>query len=158
MLLKTLVSNIRRDNKISSDEIISRLIEHIQEMADLYEDCNYREVMAELYKKAYGNVLTKELADNWVKSFPVTDGSDRENGIKWNMEATTEVGNKVGIDWSKMSKVDWFVVMNMEYYKHYDTAKAYGDENDPVWFAHIAKDEWCDPKTSLFNYYAENVL
>lgn len=152
--LKSLISSIRRDNKIPTDEIIVCMTDAL---VDCGEDC-CREVYTKMYKKAYGNNLTRDLADEWVMSFKVPDDSGREHGQKWTMEQTTDVGNKAGVDWNDISKTDWYVVMNMEYSKHYNTAKAYGNENDPMWFAHIAKDEWCHKDKPLFDYYVEYEL
>lgn len=152
--LKDLISSIRRDNKISADDIIVCLTDHLIKCD---ESC-CRDVYTEMYKKAYGDTITRDLAEEWVKSFDVTDGSGREHGQKWSIDQTTDVGNKVNVDWNDMSKTDWYVVMNMEYSKHYDTAKAYGNESDPIWFAHIAKDEWCHKSKPLFDYYVEYEL
>lgn len=152
--LESLISSIRKENKIPSDDIIICLVNHIDNCDD---DCR-KEIYVKMYHKAYGDNLTKEIAHEWVHTFRVTDGSEREHGEKWTYEQTIDVGNRIGIDWNVLSKIDWYVVMNMEYSKHYDTAKAYGNESDPVWFAHIAKDEWCNKDKSLFDYYSEYVL
>jgi len=152
--IKHLISTIRRDNKIPSDELMQILIDAV-ETAD--EDMA-KDIYVDVYEKAYGDNITREVAEEWVRSMPVTDGSNRDNGQKWNIDQTYEVGNKIGIDWQTMSKIEWYVVLNMEYHKHYNTAKAYGVESDPMWFAHIARDEWCNGRKNLFKYYIDDVL
>lgn len=153
--LKNLVKNIRSENKISSDEIISCLTDSLIECDD--ECCTNAYI--KLYKMAYGEKLTRDIAEEWVKEMEVTDGSGRENGQKWTVEQCQEVGNKMGVDWVRMTKIDWYVAMNMEYAKHFKTAQKFGNETDATWFGSIAKDEWCDNgETTLFDYYFTHVL
>lgn len=152
--LKSLIADIRRENKLDIDVIIDCLTNALIECE---EDCD-KSAYIDIYRKAYGDSITKDIAHNWVRSFRVTDNSGREHGEKWTMEQTTDVGNRMGVDWNNITKCDWYVVMNMEYSKHFETAKAYGNETDPIWFAHIAKDEWCNRDKSLFDYYIEFVL
>ena len=150
--LKKLVSNVRRDNKMTSDELLNCMVAAIEGCED--EEI-HKSIYQDVYTRSYGEVLTRDVAEDWVKSMKVTDGSGRENGMKWSIEETTDVGKSVEIDWSKISKIDWFIVMNMEYSKHYHTASVFGNEDDPTWFAHIAKDEWCGSTESVFDYYMD---
>lgn len=152
--LKKLISNVRRDNKLSADELLNLIVSYVESEDEELEKDIYRDV----YTKSYGEILTRDVAEDWVKSLKVTDGSGREDGMKWNIDATTEVGKSVEVDWSKISKTDWFVAMNMEYARHYHTAAVYGVEDDPAWFAHIAKDEWCSGGKTIFEYYMSNVI
>lgn len=113
-------------------------------------------VYRELYENAYGKKITRELADMWVKSMSITDGSERNNGIKWSLESASEVGNKIGFDWNKYSKIDFFVAMNMVYSDYFRSAKKYDLQNDSVYFAELAKDWLCDedaPCDKLYKYY-----
>lgn len=155
--LKHLVNTIRHENRLSTEELLVTLLTAIEE-AENNTDMSTKDVYIDIYRKAYGNTLTKDIAEEWVMSMEVTDGSGRINGQKWNFEQTTEVGNSIGIDWGKINKIDWYVVMNMEYAKHYTTAKMYGMEEDPSFFAHIAKDEWCNSSESVFDYYVDTEL
>lgn len=114
------------------------------------------DVYKSLYEKAYGHEITRELADTWVKSLEVSDGSDRGNGMKWSYEATTEAGNKIGIDWREVTKCEWYVVMNMMYSDYYRSAKYAEKQNDAMFFAHMAKDWIYDedaPEDKLYRYY-----
>ena len=51
------------------------------------------------------------------------------------MENTTEYGNKVNIDWTRYSKVDFYIVMNMMYSDYYRTAKTINMASDNMFFA-----------------------
>ena len=156
--LRHLITNVRRENKVSVDEVIDML-------CCALEDCERSEyiyVYKEIYEKAYGSSLTREIADEWVKSMDVTDGSGREHGMKYTLEKCIEMGNSLGIDWSKMGKIDWFVAVNMAYSDMYHTAKTYNLEEDPMFFARAAKDTWVNDKDvrdkTLVSYYFKYVI
>lgn len=105
---------------------------------------------------AYGETLNEEIIRDWVKSMKVTDGSDRENGQKWTVDQCYDVGNKIGIDWNKHSKYEWYAVINMVYSDSYKTAKSFGLQDDPIFFGRLAKDWLCDEDAGsdkLYNYY-----
>ena len=155
--LKHLVTSIKRDSKMSMDDMVHALVECI-------EDCDHKDyayIYKMLYERAYGNTLTKEVADEWVKSMDVTDGSGRETGVKFTMDKAVEYGNSVGVDWTKIDKPSWFVAMNMAYSDQYSTARKYGHEDDPIFFAMLAKAEWLDDHDvkgkSLISYYFKYV-
>ena len=98
--LKHLVTSIKRDSKMSMDDMVHALVECIED----FDHKDYAYIYKMLYEKAYGNTLTKEVADEWVKSMDVTDGSGRDNGMKFTMDKAVEYGNAVGVDWSKIDK------------------------------------------------------
>lgn len=137
------------------------IIEHLAESLDEC-DCGEKEVeYKELYETAYGSMITRELADMWVHAMDVTDGSDREHGQKWSMEQTTEYGNKVSMDWTKHSKCDFYIVMNMVYSDNFKTAKAVSMQDDPMFFARLSKDWLCDSdagENKLYNYYFNVII
>lgn len=112
-------------------------------------------------KKAYGKTVTKELADEWVKSMDVTDGSGRADGMKFPYEKAAEIGSSIGIDFQRMPKTDWYVALNMAYSDHFATARKFHHEDDPMFFASMAKDEWCDDddvkEKTLLSYYFKYV-
>lgn len=150
--LKRLAETIVKDGKMTSDNVIRFLIDTIED-----GDSDGSE-FEDLYKAAYGEKINKSLAESWVNSMAVTDGSGETSGEKWNCEETTEVGNnaKIQIDWSKISKVDFYIAMNMVYSDFYSVAKAIGMQEDPVFYGRLAKaflddDDAIDNK--LYHYY-----
>jgi len=148
--LEHLALNIMKNDKMSSEAIIKHLASGYD------EDIDCQQEYKDLYEAAYGERITKELAEEWVKAMKVTDGSDRMNGQKWTSEQTYEVGSKIGIDWNVCSKTDFYIVMNMMYSDNYKTAKSVGLSEDPIFFARLAKDWLCDEdagKNKLYNYY-----
>lgn len=149
MNLSKLIQTACSENKLSSMEVIDMLtseIETSKEKGELYE---------QIYKKAYGNTISNELADMVIKGFAVTDGSDRTDGMKWSRDQTISVGNEIGLDWSKIAKNNWWIVMNMMYSDFYNVAKKVDYADDPKFYAYLAKDWLMDEdigEGKLFNY------
>lgn len=135
MNLCSMTMNAINENKLSATEAIKMITEEVEENEDiagkLYE---------KIYKKAYGNTISKELAEYVVKQMAVTDESDRSDGMMWDMEQTTAVGTDIGIDWTRIPKTNWFVVMNMARSDGYGLAKKLDMQDDPKYFAYWAKD------------------
>lgn len=154
--LSALVADVKKENKIPVDELLAMLADCVEN-----ED-ETSEVYKAIYKKAYGNHLSKETADSWVRSIAVTDGSNRTTGEKWSIEQTTEVGNKVGVNFNTINRNEWYAVMNAWYSDFYRTAKKYELENDPEFYADLVIDYFCydtDGKNkSVFCYYFNHVV
>jgi hypothetical protein len=152
--LKKLTEVIIKDGKMNSDSIIEHLTEALSE-------CECGEMEKEykiLYEESYGKKLTKEIAEEWVHSM---DSPDTGDGQKWSLESTSEYGNKVNMDWTRHSKIDFYCVMNMMYSDYYRTAKAMNMLSDTMFFAHLSKDWLCDsdaPDDKLYKYYFEVIM
>lgn len=99
--------------------------------------------LMDVYKEHYGTHLNEELARCLVKEMKVTDGSDREHGERFSMADAIEVGNKMGIDFNKIRKCEWYVVLNMMYSDYYRTASQYG-HTDYKFFGNLAYDWFHD--------------
>ena len=57
----------------------------------------------ELYKMAYGETLSREMAEHIVKKM-------RPYGIKWDLEQTRQIQEQYGID--NIRAIDFYVVLN----------------------------------------------
>lgn len=155
MKLEHLIDSIKKSNRMNADEIIRHLA------AAINEGKTAEDLSREMYVENYGHTLTNEIIVEWVKSMKVTDGSERDNGQKWNVDSTTEAGNKIGIKWDKINKYEFYGAMNMMYSDHYGTAEAYDHAGDPLFFARLAKDFLCDEdagENKMFNYYFNVIL
>lgn len=153
--LEKLTTQIIADSKMTAQEVLTHIAESYSNGKTPEEEFSC------LYEEAYGRTITKSLADHWVKMMTVTDGSERTNGQKWTMEETYEVGTKAGVDWHKIDKISWYIVMNMMYSDYFATAKSVQQEASPVFFAHLAKDWLCDedaPADKLYRYYFKVIL
>lgn len=159
--LEKLTTQIIADSKMTAQEVLSHIAESYSNGKTPEEEFSC------LYEEAYGRTITKSLAEHWVKSMAITDGSNetegsvRTNGQKWTMEEAYEVGTKVGIDWHKVDKISWYIVMNMMYSDYFATAKSVQQEASSVYFARMAKDWLCDedaPADKLYRYYFYVIL
>lgn len=156
MELTELIMEVKRDGKINSDSLIAMLSEAIEDASDPI--CVYKDV----YKKAYGEHLSESLCRDWVMHMDVTDNSERKNGEKWSYDQTTDVGNKIGMNWSKITKWEWYVILNGAYSDYYSVGAEYQVADDPIFFALLAKAFWCDDKDahgkSIASYYFDYVM
>lgn len=156
MELKELITEVRKDNKVGSDTLISILSDAVEEDKDII--CIYKEI----YKKAYGEHLSESICKKWVSEMTVSDDSNRTTGEKWSYEQTTDYGNKLDVNWSKMSKWEWYAAMNSAYSDYYIVANEYQIADDPAFFAWLAKATWCDDKDvknkTIASYYFDYVM
>lgn len=142
MNLSDLIESIKTDFKFSADDILSRLTSAVTDCCD---DEYIREIFIELYINSYGRNMTEEIAENFLTAIR------SDNGRRWNMAQCYIIGNSVGVDWTKISKIDWYTALNLEYEKHMKTAEIIGRVDDPEFFALIAKDEWADGNSKIFD-------
>ena len=152
MELTELIMEIKKEGKINTDSLIAMLSEAIEDDKDL--NCVYKDV----YKKAYGEKLSENLIKAWVHNMSVTDGSERSTGEKWTVEQTTDVGNRIGVKWDKISKYEFYAFMNAFYSDFYRTAKKYELHDEPEFFADLVWDYFCDDdavnKTPFMYYFS----
>lgn len=138
------------ENKLSSTDAIKMITEEVEE-----DEAIAGRLYEKIYKKAYGNSISKELADYVIRRFAVTDGSERVDGMMWTMDQTNSVGQEIGIDWSIIPRVNFWVVMNMMKSDYSTIAQKLEMEDDPKFFAYMAKDWLMDkdgPDDKLFRY------
>lgn len=150
MSLSDLISEIKKEQKISNETLVTLLTEAIENEEEAM--CTYKII----YKKAFGEHLTESICKSWVKSMAVTDGSDRTTGEKWSIDQTTEVGNKLQNNWNVINKWEWYAVMNAWYSDYYKTAKEFEVENEAEFFGMLAMDFFFDEDAKCknpFNYY-----
>jgi hypothetical protein len=73
----------------------------------------YEKYKLELYEMAYGEKISEDMAEKWVKDMkPV--------GLHWTLEETTNAMYQLGYNFDK---IDFFVVANMIYNDYYDIVK-----------------------------------
>lgn len=100
---------------------------------------NMKNLFMELYTEKYGTKITRELAENIVVDFPITDGStDRADGEKWNYEEAKAMAERVGVSWEDVSKCEWYVILNHMYAQHGRTGKKHGVPD--TWYGELAYD------------------
>jgi len=151
MELTELIMEIKRDGKMNTDSLLATLSKAIEDDKD--SKCVYRDV----YKKAYGERLSEGLIKNWVQKMCITDGStDRTTGEKWTVDQTTEIGNRIGVKWDRISKWEFYAFMNAFYSDFYRTAKKYELHDEPEFFGDMVWDYFNDEDAvdkTPFTYY-----
>lgn len=143
MKLHQLVSDIKKDQKIPTEELLMILTTAITDNKD---EC---ELSKHLYHKAYGDSLSEEMCKKWVASIYADEP-------KWTVSQTSSVGESIGVSWNKLSKYEFWACMNAFYSDFYKLAKKYGHDEDAEYFAEYTweffDDEDAHDKTPA-NYY-----
>lgn len=151
MELYKLIEEVKKEGKMTNEEVMKYLADAIDEQKK--PDCIYKD----LYKKSFGDKLSDSICRDWVEHMDVTDGSDRKSGEKWNVNQTTEVGQRNGVDWNKISKYEWYALMNAWYSDYFYTAREYEIENEADFYASMVLDFFCRDtdahSKTPFNYY-----
>ena len=129
----------------------NRNVEDMNRLGDMLSDiiCDmkeahpeeYHEYKMELYEMAYGEVISEEMAEKWVKSMqPV--------GMHWTMEETTNAMQSLGYNYNS---IDFFVVANMMYNDYYDIVK--DDEGIALKMAYDWLNDVDAKENKLYNYW-----
>lgn len=84
------------------------------------------DLFMELYREKYGDHITRELAESIVHDFAVNDGSGAESGEHWTYDDCKAMGDKVGVNWEKVSKCEYYAVLNMVYSDYGQTIRKHG--------------------------------
>ena len=96
-------------NKDKLTDIIDMLMCEIKDI----EPKLYEHIECELYEGAYGKVINKEMAHNWVKTMePI--------GLHWTIEETTGAMKSLGFN---CDEVEFYVVANMMFNDYYELVK-----------------------------------
>lgn len=109
---------------------------------------NLERMFIGLYENQFGKHINREVAELIVRELPVPDNSGKVSGEHWDFELTTKAGNDAGIDWNRISKNEWYLVMNYMYSLHYNTAEKHARTTYEFfsalaldWFSDIEEDE-----------------
>ena len=119
---------IEKDNHEDMEHLGDLFVELLEDLK--HEDERYfKEIKYKLHKMAYGEHLTKDIAEHWVSCMENKDGT---KGAHWSMEQTDQyAGNH--------NKCDWYAVMNMMYSDYYSPSF------DTATYVKLSKD-WLDDK------------
>lgn len=148
MNLHELVADIKKEQKMSMDELLMTLTTAVTEEK---EEC---ELFKKLYKKAYGSTLSDSMCKAWVESI-------YGESPKWTISQTTDLCERLGVTSNTMTKYEFWACTNAFYSDFYKLAKKYELENDPEFFGELVKeyfeDEDAHDKTPA-NYYFTFVI
>ena len=105
MQINSYIEKIVNNGKPEDMEELSEILEDLMYIVKDYDEECYKKYKMKLYEMAYGKVLTKEMAEDWVK--------DMKPMAKWDYDTTKEVKKQVGI--TDIDDISFYVVMNMLY-------------------------------------------
>lgn len=111
MDIEDMVRRIVDSGNVEHMHMLSDILDDTLEEICKYDKDKYKQYELKLYKMAYGNTFTREMAEEIVSKM-------RPYGMKWSIEETQQIQSQYGIN--NISPADFFVVLN----------SAYNDYND----------------------------
>ena len=110
------IAKIVRDGNNMEMHKLAEILDEVIESLEVYDkECSKKYEM-EIYKMAYGPVLTREMAEDLVSKM-------KPFGKKWSFEETKNIQDQYGLDGIRPS--DFFVVINSAYNDYKDL---FGDD------------------------------
>ena len=103
MEIEDYIEKIINDGDIENMHKLSEILDDTMEIIQKYDEDCYKKYEMELYKMAYGETLSREMAEHIVKKM-------RPYGIKWDLEQTRQIQEQYGID--NIRAIDFYVVLN----------------------------------------------
>ena len=100
------IERIIEKGDIRDMNTLSDILEELMKVVKDYDTECYKKYEMELYKMAYGNTLSKELAEKIVNKM-------KPYGEKWTMNETMDIQERYGLDRIKSSS--FYVVINSAY-------------------------------------------
>lgn len=100
------IERIIEKGDIRDMNTLSDILEELMKVVKDYDTECYKKYEMELYKMAYGNTLSKELAEKIVNKM-------KPYGEKWTMNETMDIQERYGLDRIKSSS--FYVVLNSAY-------------------------------------------
>lgn len=111
MDIEDCIEKIIKDGDIKEMEQLSEILEDIMELLKEYDEEVYKKYEMCLYKMAYGEVLTKEMAEEIVSNM-------RPYHMRWTLEETKRLQEEYGL--TNIRPVDFFIVINSAYNDYRD--------------------------------------
>ena len=111
MDIEDVIQKVVDNGSVEDMHKLSDILEDSLEMLEKYDKECYKKYEMDLYKMAYGSVLSEEMAQEIVSKM-------RPYRMRWSIEETQEVQNQFGLD--NIRPVDFFVVMNQAYNDYKD--------------------------------------
>lgn len=111
MEIEDYIEKIVDNGRVEDMKELSDMLEDTMEIINKYDEQCYKEMEMKLYKMAYGNVLSKKMAENIVHKM-------RPSGMRWTLDETRDLQRQYGVD--NINDVDFFIVMNSAYNDYRD--------------------------------------
>lgn len=98
-------------------EELSDILEEVIDLIKEYDENAYKKYTMCLYKMAYGEVLSEDMADEIIRKM-------HPYGMKWTLHEAEDIQNRYGID---TRPVDFWIVINSAFN---DFRNVFGDDLD----------------------------
>lgn len=116
MEIEDYIERIIEKGDIKDMHTLSDMLENTMKIIKSYDKECYKKYEMELYKMAYGNTLSKEMAEKIVNNM-------KPYGQKWSLNQTMDLQEKYGLD--NMKSTEFYTVMNAAYNDYNDI---FGDD------------------------------
>ena len=103
MKIERLIQRIVDDGDRKEMEELSDILTEVVNLIKKYDEDCYREYKMKLYKMAYGDHITEEMAIEIVNNM-------KPIGMRWNINETEQIQRDYGYD--GIDPIDFFLVMN----------------------------------------------
>lgn len=111
MDIEDMVQRIVDSGNVEYMHTLSDILDDVLEEICKYDKDKYKQYELKLYKLAYGNTFTREMAEEIVSKM-------RPYGTKWSIEETKQIQSQYGMN--DISPADFFIVLNMAYNDYND--------------------------------------
>lgn len=114
MHIKKMMNEIIKKGNSSDMEYLGDVFANLTYNLEDYNPIEYKNIEYKMYKMAYGDSLTEDMAKYWVSKMENKDGTTGEH---WTLQQTNNVMSQYGI---KANSYDWYAVMNMIYSDYFN--------------------------------------
>lgn len=104
--IKEMIEKIVDDGSLNEMHELSNILQNIMEIIKEYDYDKYKELEMRLYKMAYGDNFTPEMAQEIVSNM-------QPYGEHWKMEQTKQIQNEYSMQ--DINPIDFYIVMNSAY-------------------------------------------
>ena len=149
MEVEDYIEKIIDNGKIEDMQELSEILEDLMKKIYEYDEKCYKKYEMKLYKMAYGNTLSKRMAEEIVSNM-------KPYGERWTMEEARQIQEDYGIE--NVKPIDFFVVLNSKYNDNRDTVEKFTENNEQALELYICltKDFILDPdaiQDKVFAYF-----
>lgn len=143
MHIEEYIRKIVDEGDRSEMEKLSDILEEVIDLIKEYDENAYKKYAMCLYKMAYGEVLSEDMADEIIRKM-------QPYGMKWTLHESEDIQNRYGID---ARPVDFWIVLNSAFN---DFRNVFGDDLDTYvrYTEAFINDEDAKPG-KVWKYYTE---